>query len=122
MILSAQITEKAFGNNLLYSDVSFDIQDSERVGIIGRNGTGKSTLFNILNGNDAEYQGEVQVKRGAVVVSSRQEHHGYEDKTVLEYIQGDLPEYKRLTHIIDTYPDTMGSNSRKLNRPLRFIR
>ena len=114
MILSAQITEKAFGNNLLYSDVSFDIQDSERVGIIGRNGTGKSTLFNILNGNDAEYQGEVQVKRGAVVVSSRQEHHGYEDKTVLEYIQGDLPEYKRLTHIIDTYPDTMGSNSRKM--------
>ena len=114
MILSAQISEKAFGNNLLYSDVSFDIQDSERVGIIGRNGTGKSTLFNILNGNDTEYQGEVQVKRGAVVVSSRQEHHGYEDKTVLEYIQGDLPEYKRLTHIIDTYPDTMGSNSRKM--------
>ena len=114
MILSANINEKSFGSNLLYSDVSFDIQDGERVGIIGRNGTGKSTLFNILSGNDIEYQGELQFKRGAVVVSSRQEHHGYEDKTVLEYIQGDLPEYKKLVYIIDTYPETMGSNNRKM--------
>lgn len=114
MILSAEIREKSFGNNLLYSGVSFEIQKGEKVGLIGRNGTGKSTLFNILNGEDKDYQGEVQTKSGATVISSRQEHHGHEDKTVLEYIQGDLPDYKRLTHIIDTYPDSMGSNPTKI--------
>lgn len=114
MILSANIREKSFGSNLLYSGVDLEIQNGEKVGLIGRNGTGKSTLFNILNGEDNDYQGEVQVRRGAVVISSRQEHHGHEDKTVLEYIQGDLPDYKRLTHIIDTYPDSMGSNQTKI--------
>jgi len=114
MILSAEISEKTFGSNLLYSDVDFEIQEGEKVGLIGRNGTGKSTLFNILCGNDTDYQGEVRTRRGAVIISSRQEHHGFEDKTVLEYIQGDLPEYKHLTHIIDTYPDTMGDNPRKM--------
>ena len=48
------------------------------------------------------------------MVSSRQEHHDHDGKTVLEYIQGDLPEYAKLTHIIDTYPDTMGSNQHKM--------
>lgn len=108
MILSAEITEKSFGSNVLYKGVTIEIHDGEKVGLIGRNGTGKSTLLHILNGEDADFQGELTVRRGAVVVSSRQEHHGHEDKTVLEYIQGDLPDYKRLTHIIDTYPETMG--------------
>ncbi len=114
MILSAEIKEKSFGSNLLYSGVELEIQENEKIGLIGRNGTGKSTLFNIISGEDSDYQGEVRIKRGAIVISSRQEHHGHEDKTVLEYIQGDLPEYKKLTHIIDTYPDTMGSNTKKM--------
>lgn len=114
MILSAKIQDKSFGNNLLYDGVDFEVQKGEKVGLIGRNGSGKSTLFNILNGEDKDYQGEVQIKRGAVVISSRQEHYGHEDKTVLEYIQGDLPEYGHLTHVIDTYPETMGSNPRKI--------
>lgn len=114
MILSADITEKSFGNNILYKDVHITIQDKEKIGLIGRNGTGKSTLMHILNGDDDQFQGEVVAKRGAVIVSSRQEHHGFEDKTVLEYIQGDLPEYQTLTHIIDTYPETMGSSQRKI--------
>jgi ATPase subunit of ABC transporter with duplicated ATPase domains len=114
MILSAEIREKSFGSNQLYSGVDVEIQDGEKIGLIGRNGTGKSTLFNILTGEDTDYQGEVKSKRGAVIISSRQEHHGHEDKTVLEYIQGDLPDYKRLTHIIDTYPDTMGSDPAKI--------
>ena len=114
MILSAEITEKSFGNKILHTGISFEIQDGEKIGVIGRNGTGKSTLFNILSGDDKDFQGELQVKRGSVVVSSRQEHHGHEDKTVLEYIQGDLPDYQRLTHIIDTYPETMGSDRKKI--------
>ena len=114
MILSAKINDKSFGDNVLYKDVALEIHDKEKIGLIGRNGTGKSTLLYILTGDDTEYQGEVTVKKGSVIVSSRQEHHGYEEKTVLEYIQGDLPEYEDLVHIIDTHPATMGSNPRKI--------
>jgi ATP-binding cassette, subfamily F, member 3 len=114
MLLSADITEKSFGSSVLYTAVNFDIQDNEKIGLIGRNGTGKSTLFNILTGADTDYQGEVITRRGATIISSRQEHHGHEDKTVLEYIQGDLPEYQKLTRIIDTYPEIMGNNQKKI--------
>ena len=116
MILSVNVQEKSFGDKDLYHDLSFAIQPNEKVGLIGRNGTGKSTLFNIIIGDDKDYQGEVYVKRGTTVISSRQEHHGHEDKTALEYIQGDLPEYARLTNIIDTYPDHMGADTVKIQR------
>ncbi|MEO8785088.1 MAG: ABC-F family ATP-binding cassette domain-containing protein [Candidatus Saccharimonadales bacterium] len=112
MLLSINITEKSFGSNVLYKDLEFDIQDGEKIGLVGRNGTGKSTLLNLMTGEDKDYAGEIVIKNGISVISSRQEHHGFEDKTVLEYIQGDLPEYAHLAHIIDNYPQTMGSNNR----------
>ncbi|HET8709065.1 MAG TPA: ABC-F family ATP-binding cassette domain-containing protein [Candidatus Saccharimonadales bacterium] len=114
MILSVDITEKSFGDKLLYDQLQFDIAEHEKVGLIGRNGIGKTTLFNIITGDDTDFQGEVVAGRNAVVVSSRQEHHGFEDKTALAYILGDLPEYARLSHIIETYPATMGDNPKKL--------
>ncbi|MCA1768177.1 MAG: ATP-binding cassette domain-containing protein, partial [Idiomarina sp.] len=116
MVLSVEITEKSFGSNLLYSDVRLEIQEGEKVGLIGRNGTGKTTLFHILTGEDTDYQGQLNVRHGVRVISSRQEHHGHEEKTVMEYILGELPEYEELTHIIDTYPQTMGSDQAKMQK------
>ena len=116
MILSVDIEEKSFGNKILYQDLSFSVQPNEKVGLIGRNGTGKSTLLNMISGEDKDFEGEIAPKRGSIVVTSRQEHHGHENKTVLEYIQGDLPEYARLSWIIDTYPEHMGTDERKLQQ------
>jgi ATP-binding cassette subfamily F protein 3 len=115
MLISVDITEKSFGNKVLYTDLSFAIEKGEKVGLIGRNGTGKSTLFNMITGADTDYQGEIIIKKGTIIASSRQEHHGHEHKTVMEYIQGDLPEYARLSHILDTYPITMGEDMRKMH-------
>ncbi|HEX8227164.1 MAG TPA: ATP-binding cassette domain-containing protein [Candidatus Saccharimonadales bacterium] len=114
MLLSVTINEKSFGDKMLYQGLHFDVQENEKVGLVGRNGTGKSTLFNIVAGDDKDYDGEIILKRGSILVASRQEHHGHEDKTVLEYIQGDLPEYKRLAYILDTYPETMGDSNKKM--------
>ncbi len=114
MLLSVRINDKSFGDKVLYQDLAFDIEENERVGLIGRNGTGKSTLFGIIAGNDKDYDGDITLKRGSILVTSRQELHGHEHKTVLEYIQGDLPEYKELAHILDTYPASMGSSTHKM--------
>lgn len=114
MIADVTITEKSFGPKSLYKHLSFSIADVEKIGVIGRNGVGKSTLLGILAGTDHDFTGDIVFRRGVSVVSSRQEHHGYETKTVLEYIVGDLPEYAQLSHIIETYPATMGDNVRKI--------
>ena len=116
MILDVNITEKSFGDKQLYNQLSFSVQPGEKVGLIGRNGTGKSTLMGMITGEDTDYQGEIVLKRNTIMIASRQEHHGHESKTVLDYIQGDLPEFAELHHIITTYPETMGDNQAKMQR------
>lgn len=114
MLLSVDINEKSFGEKVLYNNLKLIIEDNEKVGLIGRNGTGKSTLLNIISGQDKDYDGEVNIKKGINVVATRQEHHGLEDTIVLDYIVGDLPEFSKLKHIIDTYPQKMSSSDRMM--------
>lgn len=115
MILSATLQEKSFGPKSLFKDTSFFVDNGEKVGIIGRNGEGKTTLFRILAGEDKDFQGEVKVGKGAHLIATRQEHHGFEDMSVVNYILQDLPHYSRLKHILETYPETMGDNMRLIN-------
>ena len=114
MIADIHITEKSFGDKTLMKDVKFSVDDGEKVGVVGRNGVGKSTLFGILSGKDTDYTGEVIFRRGITVATTAQEHHGLGDQTVISYILGGLPEYSKLKKIIDEYPLTMGDNMRKI--------
>ena len=114
MIADIHITEKSFGDKTLMKDVKFSVDDGEKVGVVGRNGVGKSTLFGILAGTDNDYTGEVIFRRGITIATTAQEHHGLGDQTVMSYILGGLPEYSKLKKIIDEYPLTMGDNMRKI--------
>lgn len=115
MIADITITEKSFGPKILMKGIRFSIDDGEKVGVVGRNGVGKSTLFGILTGNDKDFTGEIIFKRGVVVVSTAQEHHDTGDMTVLQYVLSGLPEYAELSHIIETYPETMGDNMKLID-------
>lgn len=114
MIADIHITEKSFGDKTLMKDVKFSVDDGEKVGVVGRNGVGKSTLFGVLSGKDTDYTGEVIFRRGITIATTAQEHHGLGDQTVMSYILGGLPEYSKLKKIIDEYPLTMGDNMRKI--------
>ncbi len=115
MIADITITEKSFGPKILMSGIKFSIDDGEKVGVIGRNGVGKSTLFGILAGVDKDFTGDIIYKRGTVVVSTAQEHHDLGDTTVLQYVLAGLPEYTELSQIIETYPETMGDDMKKID-------
>lgn len=115
MIITATINEKSFGDKSLFKDTSFFVEDGEKVGLIGRNGEGKTTLFRILSGEDKDFQGELQLGRGVHMVATRQEHHGFEDMPVLEYILQDLPNYATLKHILDNHPLIMGDKMHLIN-------
>ena len=114
MIADIHITEKSFGDKTLMKDVKFSVDDGEKVGVVGRNGVGKSTLFGILAGTDNDYTGEVVFRRGITIATTAQEHHGLGEQTVMSYILSGLPEYPELKKIIDEYPLTMGDNMRKI--------
>ena len=114
MIADITVTEKSFGPKVLMSGIKFSIDDGEKVGVVGRNGVGKSTLFGILAGTDKDFTGDIIYKRGTVVVATAQEHHDMKDVTVLQYVLSGLPEYSDLSHIIEIYPETMGDDMKKI--------
>ncbi|HSW77261.1 MAG TPA: ABC-F family ATP-binding cassette domain-containing protein [Candidatus Chromulinivoraceae bacterium] len=115
MIADITITEKSFGPKSLMQGIKFSIDDGEKIGVIGRNGVGKSTLFGILAGTDQDFTGDVIYRRGTVVVATAQEHHDVGDQTVLQYVLSGLPEYPELSRIIEEYPLTMGDDMKKIN-------
>ncbi len=49
-ILQVEHLSKAYGEKTLFDQLSFTIAEKERIGLIGINGTGKSTLLNVLSG------------------------------------------------------------------------
>lgn len=110
MILSVEITEKSFGNKQLLQNVKFSIDEGEKVGLIGRNGIGKSTLFGILLGCDQDFSGEVIFRKGSVVASTQQEYSSVGEQTVLDFILNDLPEYAHLSKLLRELPEKMGEN------------
>ena len=67
IVLSAQNVAKSFGINAVLKDVSFTLQQGDRMGLVGVNGCGKSTLMRIIAGLDSPDSGEVSLVRGTRV-------------------------------------------------------
>ena len=121
MIADIPITEKSFGPKMLMSNVKFSIDDGEKIGVIGRNGVGKSTLFGILSGQDTDFTGEIVYRRGISVASTAQEHHDAKEQTVMQYVLQGLPEYSKLSQVIEEYPLTMGDNMKMIDEYTRAL-
>jgi ATPase subunit of ABC transporter with duplicated ATPase domains len=115
MILRAEINNKTVGGKTLFRGLSLSVNKNEKAAIIGRNGIGKTTLFNLLAGNNDDFDGVIDHRRGLRLVSTSQEHHISGNPTTLEYIYANLPDYQRMKQIIDTYPSHMGDNLTKIH-------
>ena len=61
--LQVENLTKSFGDNLLFENISFGISDNQRVALIAKNGTGKTTLLNIIAGNEDYQSGSISFKR-----------------------------------------------------------
>lgn len=114
MLITSDIERKAMGANELFHHLRFSIEAREKVAVIGRNGTGKTTLFRMLTGQDTDFEGGITFRRGIRVAHTAQEHHDLGDISALEYIIANLPDYARLKHVIDTYPEHMGDDLKKI--------
>jgi ATP-binding cassette subfamily F protein uup len=73
LLLNAQSVSKAFGATPLFREVSFTVNDGDRIGVIGPNGSGKSTLLRIFAGEEEPDSGEVTLRGGARLVYIEQE-------------------------------------------------
>ena len=112
-MLYTYINEKTMGSKTLLKQFELRLNDGEKVGFIGRNGTGKTTLLRVISGLDKDFDGTLEIPKNAVVMATLQEHHGLGHITTLDYVSSRLPKFAELKHIIDTYPETMGESTHK---------
>ncbi len=87
IILSAQHIAKSFGVNAMLRDVSLTVQQGDRIGLVGVNGCGKSTLMRILAGLDAQDGGEISLVRGLRVGYLAQQNMVTSGETVWNELQ-----------------------------------
>ncbi|MBD3329259.1 ATP-binding cassette domain-containing protein [Candidatus Dojkabacteria bacterium] len=104
MLLQIKDLHKSIGNKTLYSNLDLILNESEKTALIGRNGTGKTTLLNIIASNDTDFEGSVEKSSGLSIVLTQQEHFLGEDlqpdTTPLDYILDSVPQYSLLQRVI----------------------
>ena len=95
----------AFGHVALLDHAAFSLETGERVGLIGRNGTGKSSLLKILAGLEKPDDGQLQVQSGIQVAYVPQEPSFTTDATVFSTVSEGLAEVKSLRERFEAHAD-----------------
>ena len=91
VVIELNHVSKAFGNRVLYDDVSFKIPKNAIVGIIGPNGVGKSTLFRMIMGQEKPDQGEIIIGDTVKLAYVDQSHKDLlPEKSIYDIISGGL--------------------------------
>ena len=91
MILSAEDLSYSYGDRLLFENITFNVEEGDKYGIIGVNGTGKSTLLRMIANHEAG-DGKLTIPGGVVMEYLPQDPPFEADATVLEQVfKGDSP-------------------------------
>ncbi|PID78353.1 MAG: ABC transporter ATP-binding protein [Deltaproteobacteria bacterium] len=93
-MLAVSGISKSFGENLLFDSVSFKINPGEKVGLVGKNGHGKSTLMRIISGETEPDEGEVIIPKGYFTGYLTQILK-FKQKTLIDEVSAFLPENEK---------------------------
>ena len=84
--ISVENLTKTYGIVTLFEDISFNINEGDKIAIVAKNGSGKTTLLNILMGKDFADSGTVIINKDIQVVLFDQEIHFESGQTITEFI------------------------------------
>ena len=87
MICSVNNIAKTFGGNRIFENISFEIKKGERVGLVGRNGSGKTTIFQLLTGIEHVDCGAIHMKKGTQIGHVAQIPRFAEEMTVYDVLR-----------------------------------
>lgn len=93
-ILNIEHISKIYGEKVIFEDASFGVQEGDKVGIIGINGTGKSTLLKMLAGKEVPEIGQIIMQNNVRLAYLPQNPQFPENATILSYIQDCEAEWK----------------------------
>jgi ATP-binding cassette subfamily F protein 3 len=112
---------KSFGSRLILDGLDFDVEAGARMGVIGPNGGGKSTLLRILAGEETADAGELTQRRGLVVAYLPQQLEGDERDSLhtLRAARPDLDELEADLERVEAQLSGLGGDLDRMTRALR---
>ena len=99
-LLTVENISKSYGENVLFSNISFGINQGQKIALVAKNGTGKTSILNIISGKDATESGQVTQRKGIRVSFLEQEPNLNPNLTVEEII---YTSGNPILDIIETY-------------------
>src|SRR5437867_11973686 len=113
-ILSVQAVAKRFGERLVFSDISFRLAHGDRVGLVGPNGVGKTTLLRIAAGLESADAGNVAIARGTRIGFMEQEVLTHATGTVEEHALGAAAHLRELEAEMRDLEPRLGAGDEEL--------
>jgi len=107
-ILTVTNLEKSFGTDLLFSEITFSVAAGQKIGLVGRNGCGKTTLLKILLGQELPDTGKVSLAAGCSLGYLRQEAPVFPEHTILEEAQTVFAPVRALELEVNRWEGAMG--------------
>jgi ATP-binding cassette subfamily F protein 3 len=120
-LLAARGIRKSFGSRLILDGLDFDIEPGVRMGVIGPNGGGKSTLLRILAGEEEADTGDVTQRRGLVVAYLPQQLEG-DARDALETLRSSRPDLDEFERELETIERALAGAADDLDRITRLLR
>ncbi|NQT88056.1 energy-dependent translational throttle protein EttA [bacterium] len=99
---------KQYGDRTIFEDISLSFFYGAKIGIVGENGSGKTSLLRIMAGIDKDYHGEATLGKGMRVGYVAQEPHLDLDSTVRESLQASMAPIQNLIDEYNAVADRMG--------------
>jgi ATP-binding cassette subfamily F protein 3 len=120
-LIAARGIAKSFGSRQILDGLDLDIEAGVRMGVIGPNGGGKSTLLRILAGEETADAGEVTQRRGLVVAFLPQQLEG-DARTAHDTLRSSRPDLDELERELAGIERGLGETGEDLDRMTRLLR
>jgi ATP-binding cassette, subfamily F, member 3 len=120
-LLAARGIRKSFGSRQILEGLDLDIEPGVRMGVIGPNGGGKSTLLRILAGEELADGGDVTQRRGLVLAYLPQQLEG-DERNALETLRSSRPDIDELERELAQIEASLGDPANDMDRIARLLR
>lgn len=116
-MIAVENLSKSFGPQVLFDDISFKINRKERIGLVARNGHGKTTLFRLLAGLESPDSGQIYIPKNYRIGYVEQEPRFTETTTLQEAAQGLPPSEVDRTWKVEKILAGLGFDGQDFSRP-----
>jgi len=98
--LSVENISKSFGERTLFKDISFGINKDQKIAFIAKNGSGKTQIMRMINGDDEPDSGQIIIRKGIKMAFLSQNNNLQDELTIEESI---FASDNEILHVIERY-------------------